>query len=106
MSLFLLCAPTSGGRITPCSAMSESSKPSLGRQMQALLVILASRAATSCLFFLCWKEQHQSNIPVVVTPLLPAWICGVRLGFSKGPTDFTIQQDLDAKVEEFQLAIL
>jgi len=44
-------------------------------------------------------------VPVVVTPLLPLWIHRFKLGFSRAPTSFVNQQDLDAKMGKFQLAI-
>lgn len=60
MSLLLLCAPTLWCIFTPHSAMSESSKPSLGRQMQAWLVILAIKAATSHLAFCAGRRNNRA----------------------------------------------
>lgn len=88
--------------------MPESGEPSLGRQMQAWVVILARKAATSCLVYCAERSNKRAlcNIPVVVAPQLSPWIWRFRHGFPRGPTGFEIPRDLDAHVGKFQLAIL
>ena len=93
--------------LTPCSAMSECGEPSLGRQMQAWLVVLARKAA-ACLVSCAERSNKRAlcNIPLLVAPKLSPWVWRFRHGFSRGPTGFEIQRDVDAQVGKFQLAIL
>lgn len=109
--IFIVChlrAPTWWSIFTCRSAMSESSEPSLGRQMPAWLVILARKAATSCMVYCAERSTKRAlcNTLVVVAPLLSPWVWRFRHGFSRGPTGFEIQQDVDAQGRKFQPAIL